>query len=128
MVVGYNHRFGYKKEGDYDFLESRECGFEVFRVEQHQVASSKVSSTIIRQALSRGMLDKAARLLGHPYVVACELQSTGEVVIDRNKLLPPAGCYAARVNGQIGEVTIGAEREMSFSVKPVDGKVIVEFI
>ena len=128
MVVGYNHRFGYKKEGDYDFLESRECGFEVFRVEQHQVSSSKVSSTIIRQALSRGMLDKAARLLGHPYVVACELQSTGEVVIDRNKLLPPAGCYAARVNGQIGEVTIGAEREVSFSVKPVDGKVIVEFI
>ncbi|MBO4993336.1 MAG: hypothetical protein J6C60_03660 [Alistipes sp.] len=49
-------------------------------------------------------------------------------MIDRNKLLPPPGCYAARVNGVQGEVRIGVERELSFGVSPDVGKVIVEFV
>ena len=59
LVVGYNHRFGHKKEGDYDFLERRN-DFEVYMVEQQQIVGSKVSSTILRQLLSQGLNAKAA--------------------------------------------------------------------
>lgn len=128
MVVGYNHRFGYKKEGDYDYLESRDTDFEVFMVEQHQVAQSKVSSTIIRQTLSRGLIDKAARLLGHSYVLICQANQSGEITIDRNKQLPCSGEYDVLANGKAAVLTIGLRGELSLDPMPQSGKVLVEFV
>lgn len=128
LVVGYNHRFGHKKEGDYDFLESREGDFEVHMVEQQQIVGSKVSSTIIRQQLSRGMTSKAARLLGHPYLVMCEVRGGVIMPIDANKLLPPEGEYDVRVDGVERKLTIAADRALELKPLPVDGKVMVEFL
>lgn len=128
LVVGYNHRFGHKKEGDYDFLEAREGGFEVHMVEQQQIVGSKVSSTIIRQQLSRGMTSKAARLLGHPYVAMCDVRSGLATEIDEHKLLPPEGDYDVRVDGAERRLTIAANRHLRIDPAPVDGKVMIEFL
>ena len=125
LVVGYNHRFGHKKEGDYDFLERRD-DFQVVMVEQQQVTGSKVSSTIIRQLLSRALADKAATLLGHPYIIMCDFNKEGVAAsISEHKLLPSEGVYDACVNGQRIQIHI-KENRIICAEPPQYGKVIVE--
>ena len=126
LVVGYNHRFGHKKEGDYDFLERRH-DFEVVMVEQQQVVGSKVSSTIIRQLLSRGLADKAATLLGHPYIIRCIFDERGIATRAEHKLLPTAGEYMARVDGKEAKLTIRESGEIEIN-PPMQREVIVELI
>ena len=107
LVVGYNHRFGYNKEGDYNYLEARGAGLDIHMVEQQQIAQSKVSSTIIRQAVAKGMMDKACRLSGHPYLILCEVAEDGSVSrLDPRKLLPMDGEYDAKVNGSAAKVAV----------------------
>ena len=126
LVVGYNHRFGYNKEGDYDFLEQR-SSFNVLMVEQQQMADSKVSSTIIRQALSRGQVEKAAKLLSHPYIITCEVASDGVAKdIDSHKLLLAEGTYDATINGKGVELIIDDKRMLKITPAPNKGKVTIE--
>ena len=126
LVVGYNHRFGHKKEGDYDFLEQR-SNFNVLMVEQQQMADSKVSSTIIRQALSRGQVEKAAKLLAHPYIITCEVSGDGAVKsIDSHKLLPAEGTYDATIDGKGVELMIDDKRTLKITPTPNKGKVAIE--
>ena len=126
LVVGYNHRFGYNKEGDYDFLEQR-SSFSVLMVEQQQMADSKVSSTIIRQALSRGQVEKAAKLLSHPYIITCEVASNGVAKdIDSYKLLPAEGTYDATINGKGVELIIDDKRMLKITPAVAKGKVTIE--
>ena len=107
LVVGYNHRFGYNKEGDYNYLEARSVGLDVHMVEQQQIDSSKVSSTIIRQAVAKGMMEKARQLSGHPYLILCDASADGSVSgVGEHKLLPADGRYDAVVNGKPSEVEI----------------------
>ncbi len=126
MVVGYNHRFGHKKEGDYNYLEAR-GGMELHMVEQQQMASSKVSSTIIRQAVSMGMMEKAVRLLMHPYVVLAEVGADGSVAgVEEHKLLPAEGCYDAKIGDQTITFTIDSKGQMSISPTVCEGKAMIE--
>ena len=96
-------------------------------VEQQQMADSKVSSTIIRQALSRGRVDKAAKLLSHPYIIMGEIASDGTIKsIDQQKLLPAAGVYDATIEGKGVELTIDDERTIKVIPADFRGKVIIE--
>ncbi len=126
LVVGYNHRFGHNKEGDYNFLESRASGIEIEMVEQQQVAESKVSSTIIRQVVAGGMMEKARKLLSHPYIIMCEAAADGAIAeIDPHKLLPPAGIYDAVVNGRATTLTV-ADEGLKMGPDCPRGKIIIE--
>lgn len=128
MVVGYNHRFGHKKEGDYNYLEAR-GGMELYMVEQQQAVGSKVSSTIIRQAVSMGQMEKAVRLLAHPYIIGCSISAEGEVGdIDPHKLLPAEGVYDAEIEGRATTLTCDSEGRMSIAPKVAEGKVMIEII
>ena len=125
LVVGYNHRFGHNKEGDYGFLESR-GGLEIHMVEQQQASDSKVSSTIIRQTIARGMMEKARALLSHPYVIICETTADGHLTaIDPHKLIPKAGLYEAKVNGRAAALHVG-EDGAGIDLHGTEGKVIIE--
>ena len=72
LVVGFNHRFGHDKEGDYRLLNGLhdEFGFRVTEIEKQDVDAEKVSSTVIRRLIERGEMNKAARMLSHPYLLA----------------------------------------------------------
>lgn len=94
FVVGYNHRFGHNKAGNYSLLKESGAMLEIHRVEQQLLDEGKVSSTVIRQRIEQGDMTMAARLLSHPYIIMGEVNSEGEICnIDENKLLPPAGVY-----------------------------------
>ena len=122
LVVGYNHRFGHKKEGDYDFLERRN-DFEVYMVEQQQIVGSKVSSTILRQLLSQGLNAKAATLLGHDYLICATFGEDDIARVDQHKLLPAEGTYDVEANGEslrlhvLPDSTLRLEPQMQGEVK-----------
>ncbi|MFI3301995.1 MAG: FAD synthetase family protein [Rikenellaceae bacterium] len=106
MIVGYNHLFGHKNEGNYTLLSelSERLGFRVVELAEQRCDSQKVSSTVIRRAIESGDVESAVEQLGHPYLV---LKGDSEW-----KLLPPEGRYVARVEGEVIEIDIthkGAE-------------------
>ena len=96
FVVGYNHRFGHNKAGDYSSLKESGTKLEIHRVEQQLLNEGKVSSTVVRQRVEQGDMVMANRLLSHPYIIMGEIDKQGYICnIDQNKLLPPMGMYEA---------------------------------
>jgi riboflavin kinase/FMN adenylyltransferase len=69
LVVGDDFRFGHGRAGDFAMLQQagRVHGFQVVNMHTFEVDGERVSSTRIREALSAGDMDHAARLLGRPY-------------------------------------------------------------
>jgi riboflavin kinase/FMN adenylyltransferase len=65
LVVGYNHRLGHDRKGDVEVLEflGEKYGFGIFRAPRLD-GEEKISSTTIREALSRGDRLSAERMLG----------------------------------------------------------------
>ncbi len=69
FVMGYNHNFGYNREGNIDFIRSKSKGrFKVHLIKE-QINSNKesISSTKIRKYISKGKIDKANILLARQY-------------------------------------------------------------
>lgn len=107
VVAGTDWRFGQGRSGDVEMLEElgQNHGFSVIKVDPFVVEGKAVSSTRIREALSTGNVDLAARLLGRPHFVKGRVQS-GEgkgreigfptVNLDCGKImLPSGGVYSA---------------------------------
>ena len=69
LVIGDNFRFGCNAEGDYSMLKDagERLNFDVGRVDTLLFDHERVSSTRIREALNRGDLVLAEKLLGRPY-------------------------------------------------------------
>ncbi len=72
LVIGDDFRFGTDRKGDYDLLCTlgRGHGFTVEQSETFTLDGERVSSSRIREALKRGDLAQAARLLGRHYSIS----------------------------------------------------------
>ncbi|MEN8185683.1 MAG: bifunctional riboflavin kinase/FAD synthetase [Bacteroidota bacterium] len=125
LVIGYDHRFGKDRKGDFDQLQrfSKEFGFEVEEISAQEMEDVAVSSTKIRKALEEGEIEKANKYLGYNYLL------TGKVVTgiglgrkinfptinisidDEQKLIPKNGVYIVRTkinqNNVFGIMNIG---------------------
>jgi riboflavin kinase / FMN adenylyltransferase len=111
VVVGYDHRFGRNREGDFNTLRelSEIFGFRVEEIPAKDIDAVHVSSTKIRQALEAGDVDMASRLLGYPYSLTGTVVSgdgrgrhigfpTANIRVEYPyKLIPAFGVYAVRV-------------------------------
>lgn len=116
LVIGYDHGFGRGRSGDADTLRAlgAELGFAVDVVGPVEAGGQQVSSSRIRRAVAGGDLQLAARLLGRPYTVhgrvepgAARGRQLGAPTINlggipAEKLLPPDGVYAVRVEWRGG--------------------------
>lgn len=71
LVVGDDFRFGRRRTGDFHLLRDygARAGFAVADTPSIVIDGERVSSTLIREALLAGDLERAARLLGKPYEV-----------------------------------------------------------
>ena len=122
IVVGFNHRFGRGARGDAALLDrlAVELGFRAHVVPPLTVDGVPVSSSEIRNALQRGDLPRAERLLGRAYSIRGEVVRgagrgrtlgfpTANVRTARPLLLPP-GVYAcqAEVDGAHYQAVINA--------------------
>ena len=132
MIVGYNHRLGRGSEGNFDKLQplAAECGFALECVAQHrEVGEDKVSSTVVRNVIAEGDMERAARLLGARYMLSGDVVDGAFVGIDEYKMLPPSGEYRCNVEceGVTTPVTINiVDRTATLSIA-VSGRVIVIF-
>jgi len=133
LVAGYNHRFGHDKEGDYRLLNGLhdEFGFRVTEIEKQDVDAEKVSSTVIRRLIERGEMNKAARMLSHPYLLAGDVDCAGHIASgEALKLLPPPGEYPVRIEGRPGVLRItakGTPELLRTAGKMPSGHILIEF-
>jgi riboflavin kinase/FMN adenylyltransferase len=137
IIIGYDHRFGKGRQGDYRLLEALAptLGFTVQEIPEQLLDAAAVSSTRIREALRAGRIDEANANLGYPYffegtVVKGDQRGrtigfpTANIHLDDpDKLVPANGVYAVTVNIQGGEMDGGPLKGMmNIGVRPtVDG-------
>lgn len=124
IVVGYNYTFGHMGKGGPDMLQmlAPQYGYRLTVVPPVIVCEHEVSSTLIRQLLLAGEVDKAGQLLGyHPFthgrVTTGDRRGreigfpTANMDLPEDILVPANGVYAVRVfvNGDIhcGVANIG---------------------
>lgn len=71
LVIGDDFRFGCDRQGNFSLLqkEGEMHGYRVVRTESVVREGRRVSSTWIREALARGDVELASRLLGQPYEI-----------------------------------------------------------
>lgn len=69
IIIGYDHRFGKNREGNYLMLEqyAETLGFVVKEISEKVLNEVAVSSTRIRKALLDGDIETANTLLGYDY-------------------------------------------------------------
>ncbi len=111
VVIGDDFRFGKGRAGDFAFLEAAGArhGFGVEAMGSVTVDGERVSSSGVRQALADGDMEKAARLLGRPYIIDGQVShgdkigrqlgfATANIRIRHNPL-PMTGVFAVEVAG-----------------------------
>ncbi|MBI4608012.1 MAG: bifunctional riboflavin kinase/FAD synthetase [Candidatus Rokubacteria bacterium] len=119
VVVGFNHTFGRGARGNAALLEALAptLGFIARVVPPETVDGVVVSSSVVRQALRAGEVQRAMKFLGHPYTVRGRVGRgkgrgrqlgvpTANLKPERELVLAP-GVYAARASwagGQGGAV------------------------
>jgi riboflavin kinase/FMN adenylyltransferase len=72
LIVGNDFRFGHKRAGDFALLQhyGQQAGFEVIQTESCFYEGIRVSSTYVRECLSRADFNRVASLLGRTYSIA----------------------------------------------------------
>ncbi len=72
VLVGDDFRFGAKRAGDYATLDAAgdAHGFDVARMMSYEVHGLRVSSSVVRDALTIGDMARVTTLLGRPYTVS----------------------------------------------------------
>jgi riboflavin kinase/FMN adenylyltransferase len=72
VLVGDDFRFGAKRAGDYALLDAagNDRGFDVARMMSYEVHGTRVSSSVVRDAMAAGDMGQVADLLGRPYTVS----------------------------------------------------------
>jgi riboflavin kinase / FMN adenylyltransferase len=108
VVAGFNHHFGFNKEGDYRQLWGwrEKYNFEAEEIPEQEVQHETVSSTKIRKAISEGYIQRANAYLDHYYMImgVPENKSVYSLfsflkipITEECKLLPATGIYAVSV-------------------------------
>jgi riboflavin kinase/FMN adenylyltransferase len=134
IIIGYDHRFGKDRAGDYHLLEklSQEENYILKEIPAHILNEISVSSTRIRAAITNGDIATANELLGYDFffeglvVVGNKLGRTigyptaNLKIEDEEKLLPGDGVYAVEARVASGKWRVGSsESEMVNSHLPL---------
>lgn len=111
MVVGHDFHFARRREGNLALLQEagKRHGFTVEEVGRYMDEGERVSSSLVRDALGRGDLERARKLLGRPYRMAGRVRRgaqlgrtlgfpTANLALHR-KVVPLWGVFAVRVSG-----------------------------
>lgn len=111
LVVGYDHKFGKNRQGDFEFLQkcADQFGFHIEKMDVLLMNQAHISSTKIREAIQKGDFDTANAFLGYPFMLhgtVVEGQKLGRKIqfptanieaSDADKIVPGYGVYAVKV-------------------------------
>ncbi|MDO5410695.1 MAG: bifunctional riboflavin kinase/FAD synthetase [Lachnospiraceae bacterium] len=108
IIIGRDFHFGHNRKGDYQLLEklSRKYDFELQMIDEVFDQGIRISSSAIREAIAKGRMEDANRMLGYTFSVEGEILTgqklgrtidmpTINMIPSVNKLLPPFGVYAS---------------------------------
>jgi riboflavin kinase / FMN adenylyltransferase len=134
IIIGYDHRFGQGRKGDYKLLEalSARFGYLLVEIPGQVIKESTVSSTRIREAVLKGDIATADELLGYNFFFqglvvdgkklgrALGYPTANLQIENAEKLVPGNGIYVvtAALVGWHTEVFGGM---MSIGVRPTIG-------
>ncbi|MDD2195574.1 MAG: bifunctional riboflavin kinase/FAD synthetase [Bacteroidales bacterium] len=111
IVMGYNHAFGYRGEGNFNLVQKHQqnYGYQAIKVDPIEINGQKVSSTQIRLALTEGNLKLANAMLGRLYCINGTIEGGKQIgrsigyptanikLLEPLKLIPRNGVYAVWV-------------------------------
>lgn len=114
VVVGFNHHFGFNKEGDYKQLWDWQgkYHFEAEEIPEQEVYHETVSSTRIREAIRDGYIQRANAYLDHYYIIKGKVEKSSFENIpvlpvlykipltEECKILPAPGIYAVSAGSE----------------------------
>ena len=152
VIIGYDHRFGKNRTGNYLMLEeySSKLKFHLIEISPHVIEENAVSSTRIRQSLLQGDITAANSLLGYDYFFEGKVVEgnklgrtlgypTANVEIeDKEKLIPANGIYVVEAqvvsdkNSSLtthrSPLTTRFQGMMSIGIRPTlaDGRFMIE--
>lgn len=111
VVVGTDFCFGHDKKGNIHMLKEyeEEYNYQLVVIEKERYHDRIISSTYIKEVLSKGNLPLVNYLLGYPYTVLGIVEHgrrlgrtlgfpTLNVAPENDKMMPPNGVYAVRVH------------------------------
>jgi len=130
LVVGDDFRFGRGREGDFDTLVAagREHGFQVVNMHTYSVDGERVSSTRVREALERGDMRAAERLLGRHYRMSGRVRHGDR--LGRELGFPTANIWLHRkvspLEGIFAVEVFGLEREPLAAVASIGNRPTVD--
>lgn len=134
IIIGYDHRFGKNRSGDYHLLEKlgETFGYKVKEIPERVLNEIIISSTKIREALLKSDIETANNFLGYRYFFEGKVVEGNKLgrtigyptanlaIEDEEKLIPGNGVYAVEVT--IGEDKAFYKGMMNIGVRPtVDG-------
>ncbi|HKZ67548.1 MAG TPA: riboflavin biosynthesis protein RibF [Chitinophagaceae bacterium] len=124
IIIGYDHRFGKERKGDYLLLErlAPVFNYQLKEIPKHVLDEISISSTRIREALLNGKIEIADKLLGYEFFFSGTVIHGDKLgrklgyptanlkMTDDEKITPHNGIYAvyAEVRSQIS-IAIGTE-------------------
>lgn len=108
IIIGYDHRFGRDRMGDYRLLEKKavEYNYHLKEIPKHILENISISSTNIRQAILHNDIATADKLLGYDFFFSGKVihgdklgrklgYPTANLKInDEEKIIPGNGIYA----------------------------------
>lgn len=111
VVVGYDHRYGAGRTGDFRLMEQhlKPLGIGVVEIDPLLIEQIAISSSAIRRALGEGDIKKVNEGLGHPYFIKATVKHGDRIgrtlgfptanlaISERYKALPLDGIYLAAV-------------------------------
>lgn len=134
IIIGFDHRFGHGRKGDYRMLENYAAQglFQLREIPEHLINNNTVSSTRIRKSILHGEIEEANKLLGYPFFFTGTVvhgnklgrtlgYPTANIELSQtSKLVPSNGIYA--VTATIGNISsIIYKGMMSIGVRPTIG-------
>ena len=138
IIIGYDHRFGKDRAGNYLMLEkyATELGFIVKEIPEKVLNEIAVSSTRIRKAIREGDMESASALLGYDYFFDAEVVEGNRLgrtigyptanlrVENPEKLIPGNGVYATKI--EIGKQLYKGMMNIGFRPTVDGSKMVVE--
>ena len=135
VIIGYDHRFGKERKGDYLLLEKLApvFNYQLKEIPKHVLDEVGISSTKIREALLNGKIEIADRLLGYEFFFSGMVVHGDKLgrqlgyptanlkIADEEKIIPGNGIYA--VYASLPGDSQRLKGMMSIGFRPtVDGK------
>ena len=146
IIIGYDHRFGKERKGNYLMLEdfATQYNYQIKEIPKHVLDAIAISSTKIREAVLSGQIEVADKLLGYNFFFSGKVvhgdklgrqlgYPTANLKIENeDKIIPGNGIYAvyaevASSKWQVASREIQTHSSLATSHSPLKGMMSIGF-